>query len=114
MLDDISGVKGGWEKVESGLKKMFVKEVVGKLVVMQHFLFGGVVPAVEGMSVEDAHVEEEGDYLGHDGHEHGEEEGEEGKGWGDCCGIKVPSNAGAVGEMRKRMGTEGLRRLPFD
>jgi len=118
MLDDISGVKGGWAKVEGGLRKMFLREVVGKLVVMQHFLFGGVVAAVDGMSREEddesGHAHAGGAYEGHDGHEHGEGEGEEGKGWGDCCGIKVPSNAGAVGEMKKRMGTEGLRRLPFD
>lgn len=114
MLDDISGVKGGWEKVESGMKKMFLREVVGKLVVMQHFLFGGVVKAVEGMSVENERRDDvAGEEDGHD-HEHEHAESEEGKGWGDCCGIKVPSNAGAVGEMRKRMGNEGLRRLPFD
>lgn len=119
MLDDISGVKGGWEKVEGGMRKMFLAEVLGKLVVMQHFLFGGVVEAVDGMSVERDGEEEGivggdgGGHEGHEGHDHGEEEG---KGWSDCCGIRVPGNAGAVGEMRKRMGEGmgGLRRLPFD
>lgn len=111
MLDDISGVKEGWVKVEGGMRKMFLGEVVGKLVVMQHFLFGGLVRAAEGMSVEEEEeVEVQAGHGegGHEGHSH------DGKGWGDCCGIAVPSNAGAVGEMRKRMGGEGLRRLPFD
>jgi len=107
MLDDISGVREGWGKIEGGMRKMFLREVVGKLVVMQHFLFGGLVPAVEGMSEEGVGVEEE-EEDGHEGHAHN------GKGWGDCCGIAVPSNAGAVGEMKKRMGEQGLRRLPFD
>lgn len=126
MLDDISGVKtkdGGWTKIEGGMRKMFVREVLGKLVVMQHFLFGGIIPAVEGMSIEGDEMvrveDEEGAMVnveegearrapGHEGHAHNANS------WGDCCGIKVPSSVGAVGEMRKRNGAEGLRRLPFD
>lgn len=103
---------------------MFLNEVLGKLVVMQHFLFGGLVPAVEGMSEEADVVEEEqgaanaqmedaeGEHRvaeGHEDHFHNKDS------WGDCCGIKVPSSVGAVQEMRKRMGGDGgLRRLPFD
>jgi serine/threonine-protein phosphatase 2A activator len=102
MLDDISGAKN-WEKIEAGMKKMFVKEVLGKLPVMQHFLFGSLIPAVEGMS-EEAEME----HVEHD-HEHNSENP-----WGDCCGIPVPSSLGAAGEMRKRMGAEELRRIPFD
>jgi serine/threonine-protein phosphatase 2A activator len=103
MLDDISAAKS-WAKIEGGMKKMFVKEVLGKLPVMQHFLFGSLVPAAEGMT-EDAEVHDEDC-------EHQHEQGL--NTWGDCCGIKVPSSLGAAGEMRKRMGGEGLRRLPFD
>lgn len=125
MLDDISGVKGGWEKVCGGLKKMFLGEVLGKLVVMQHFLFGGLVPAVDEMTQEtdiDEQVSQEpevpetmeaiqatGDTPAtHPAHAHNDNS------WGDCCGIKVPSSIGAIEEMKKRNGTQGLRRLPFD
>jgi serine/threonine-protein phosphatase 2A activator len=106
MLDDISAAKN-WFKIESGMRKMFVKEVLGKLPVMQHFLFGGLIQADENMS-----VDAEGDEHthNHDGHEH--KEGV--SAWGDCCGIAVPSSIGAAQEMKKRMGGEGLRRLPFD
>lgn len=118
MLDDISSAKS-WEKIEGGMRRMFVAEVLRKLPVAQHFLFGSLVPAAEGMSEVD---ELEG---------HGEEDDEEGGelavfddeggvrhvhqqnvGWGDCCGIKVPSSLAAAQEARKQGGQ--LRRIPFD
>jgi serine/threonine-protein phosphatase 2A activator len=101
MLDDISSARS-WEKVEAGMKKMFVKEVLSKLPVMQHFLFGALIPAADGMS--EATGEEAPD------HDHAYSQNS----WSDCCGIKVPSSLGAAGEMRKRMGGEALRRIPFD
>ena len=117
MLDDISGAKN-WEKVEQGMRRMFVKEVLGKLPVMQHFLFGSLVPAEEGMSKEEEvgvvpeSEEREGGELtvGEDGvgHVHRDDA------WGDCCGIKIPSTVAAAQEAKKRGERDGLRRLPFD
>ncbi|KAJ7051205.1 Phosphotyrosyl phosphatase activator [Mycena amicta] len=104
MLDDISAVKT-WDKVNSGMVKMYTAEVLGKLPVMQHFLFGSLLeyggPAAPS-----------GDSHGHDhgpGHKH--------EGWGDCCGIPVPSVFAAATQERKegpRIVGEGIRRVPFD
>jgi serine/threonine-protein phosphatase 2A activator len=94
---------------------MFVEEVLKKLPVMQHFLFGSLVLAADGMS------------AGEVGDEAGESEGDEGSvvmhegmkhvhsanSWGDCCGIHVPSAVAAAQESRKH-GGKALRRLPFD
>ncbi|CAK7232234.1 Serine/threonine-protein phosphatase 2A activator 2 [Sporothrix bragantina] len=124
MLDDISAAKT-WEKVEGGMRRMFVAEVLRKLPVMQHFLFGSLVPAAEGMTpardeqkgeVED---DEDEDAIvdGNDTVEVFQEGGvrhiHNPSGWGDCCGIRVPSSLGAAGEMRKH-GRDALRRIPFD
>lgn len=80
MLDDISAVKS-WDKVNSGLRKMFLAEVLGKMPIMQHFEFGTFIRATEGMSNPDS-VEPSCC------HDHANS-------WGDCCGIAIPSTFGA-------------------
>jgi serine/threonine-protein phosphatase 2A activator len=110
MLDDISSAKS-WAKIDSGMRRMFVAEVLGKLPVMQHFLFGSLVPAEEGMSEEDpsgARHDDAGEGGDHAGHGHN------GTGWGDCCGIPVPSSIAAAQELKKSGKGESLRRIPFD
>ncbi|KAK4085476.1 uncharacterized protein Triagg1_466 [Trichoderma aggressivum f. europaeum] len=112
MLDDISSSKS-WTKIDGGMRRMFVAEVLGKLPVMQHFMFGSLISAAPGMSEEDpsAAGEDSGEdhsNHGHTGHAH------DGTGWGDCCGIKVPSSIAAAQEMKKGGHVETLRRIPFD
>ncbi|KAJ7476996.1 Phosphotyrosyl phosphatase activator [Mycena galericulata] len=106
MLDDISAVKT-WDKVNTGMRKMYAAEVLGKLPVMQHFLFGSLLP-YGGPVVADADADADAD----GGHGHAHET------WGDCCGIPVPSAfAAAAAEERKegpRIVGEGIRRVPFD
>ncbi|KAL5611810.1 hypothetical protein BROUX41_000615 [Berkeleyomyces rouxiae] len=122
MLDDISAAKS-WSKIEGGMRRMFMAEVLGKLPVMQHFLFGSLIPATEGMSKDDgsdpdADSEDPSSSKSGAGgqcHDHGKESHKHGEaiGWNDCCGIKVPSGIAAGMEERKKKEGE-LRRIPFD
>ncbi|POY75621.1 putative Peptidylprolyl isomerase [Rhodotorula taiwanensis] len=130
MLDDISGVKT-WDKVNSGMLKMYHAEVLGKLPVAQHFYFGSLLPFPvdadadsEAASAEDpdVHVDEHG-HL----HVRGEAQFE------DCCGIKVPAIFAASQEAHQKGvaagggalrplgglaaaggGSGAVRRIPFD
>ncbi|KAF3940395.1 hypothetical protein ABW19_dt0203134 [Dactylella cylindrospora] len=125
MLDDISSAKT-WGKVNVGMVKMWEKEVVGKLPVMQHFLFGGILPATEDMGKEELHdmekeAEEESEVAGRTAEEVKSLMGKldrEGmrhvhSSWGECCGIKVPT-AIAAREAGERGGLRSVGRLPFD
>lgn len=95
MLNDISGAKS-WEKVAHGMIKMYDAEVLGKLPIMQHMLFGSIFSFVGS----DPSLFRQGE----DGHVHAF-----GQEFPECCGIRVPSAAAASaanGSFRKP--------LPFD
>lgn len=97
MLDDISAAKL-WGKIREGMIKMYKVEVLGKLPIIQHFMFGEILKCPEGIPEHHDDGEIESDC----GHVHGIANT-----WGDCCGIKIPS-AIAASESIKRAG------VPFD
>ncbi|RPA85649.1 Phosphotyrosyl phosphatase activator [Ascobolus immersus RN42] len=47
ILYDVSGVQGGWAKINQGMIKMYHAEVLGKFPVVQHFHFGSIFPFPE-------------------------------------------------------------------
>ncbi|KAI0942999.1 Serine/threonine-protein phosphatase 2A activator 2 [Taiwanofungus camphoratus] len=120
MLDDISAVKT-WDKVNSGMIKMYLAEVLGKLPVMQHFLFGSILSWDGPLPSPRAENGEDDAHWGH-AHAHAHDLGGAGQrevGWGDCCGIPVPSVFGAAeaGKDRQRgvpLSGPGIRAIPFD
>ncbi|KAH9474472.1 Serine/threonine-protein phosphatase 2A activator 2 [Psilocybe cubensis] len=123
MLDDISAVKT-WDKVNSGMIKMYLAEVLGKLPVMQHFLFGSILTYDGPETPHSPSLSPEDD--AHRGHAHAHAPGDLGGagqrevGWGDCCGIPVPSVFASVqAEKEKEQGGfklsgPGIRPVPFD
>ena len=98
--------------------KMYIAEVLGKLPVIQHFLFGSILP-YEGPAL--PILDEDDAHKGH-AHTHNNLDGagQREVGWGDCCGIPVPSIFGAAkaeadkhAEVAKLSGP-GIRPVPFD
>ncbi|PVV04031.1 hypothetical protein BB560_001468 [Smittium megazygosporum] len=89
MIDDISGAKS-WQKVNDGLIKMYSAEVLNKLPIMQHFLFGTIITFESGSLPRDLAIEIEtasGDTDGCKGG-HIYALGQE---FPVCCGIRIPS-----------------------
>lgn len=98
---------------------MYLAEVLGKLPVMQHFLFGSVLP-YEGPTMPKSNMDVDDAHRGH-AHAHSDlgGAGQREVGWGDCCGIPVPSAfAAAKAEAFRTEGTKltgpGIRPVPFD
>lgn len=95
MLDDILAAKS-WQKIKDGMVKMYKAEVLAKLPIMQHFMFGDILNCPQGIS--ESHEEHSCGHV-HDAINT----------WGDCCGIKIPS-AIAASESLKR----AQKHVPFD
>ncbi|KAJ2957458.1 hypothetical protein NQZ79_g6858 [Umbelopsis isabellina] len=106
MLDDISAAKS-WAKVNGGMIKMYKAEVLNKLPIMQHFMFGSLIH-FEGGSV----VEDDDDGCGHHHHQGASEDVKDVYAMGqerpDCCGIPIPSAIAAAAAGQQR------RPIPFD
>lgn len=103
MLNDITAVKT-WTKVNEGLIKMYRVEVMGKLPIMQHFLFGRLI-----------------NFEPSSGHVGGEQVNEVPIATpmhihsmrGDCCGNPIPS-VYAAAQDDKATNQRNLRNLPYD
>lgn len=92
--------------------KMYKAEVLAKLPVAQHFLFSSLLPFPEDVVKPDGH--EEGVHVDDHGHVH-----VRGEGFGDCCGIPIPSAfAAAKSEQGKKglphVGSANVHLIPFD
>lgn len=127
MIDDISAVKT-WDKVNQGLLKMYQAEVLNKLPVIQHFLFGDILPyngplppsqptntGSEGVRVI---LNAQGKEISVRPHDHDHDHAV-GTGWANCCGIPVPSAFAAAAAQEKKepgyaLGGPGIRPVPFD
>lgn len=88
---------------------MYQAEVLAKLPVAQHFLFGSLLPYPLVDEVNESAPSDVGVTKDEHGHLH-----VRGEGFGDCCGIPIPSAFAAAEQARKREADEGIRRIPFD
>ena len=111
VLDDISAVKT-WEKVNSGLVKMYRVEVLGKLPIMQHCLFGNHALSFSGGR------RAENDVVTEDGNKNNIQQQQQQQHYkhsqrGDCCGNPLPSiySASSASQPPLRNKQPGL---PFD
>ncbi|CEG79247.1 Putative Peptidylprolyl isomerase [Rhizopus microsporus] len=105
MLDDISACKT-WAKVNQGMMKMYKAEVLGKLPIMQHFMFGSLIHFTGGEAFTDNHEES----CGHV-HTTVESDNNADREYPECCGIPVPSAIAAAAASKR---TSNFRPLPFD
>ncbi|KAI8099522.1 Phosphotyrosyl phosphate activator protein-domain-containing protein, partial [Halteromyces radiatus] len=114
MLDDISACRV-WSKVNQGMIKMYKAEVLGKLPIMQHFMFGSLIHFEGGieqattMHDDCGHVHNKTAVVG-DGNK--EDVFALGQEYPDCCGIPVPSAIAAAGLKNRDKMT--ARPIPFD
>lgn len=104
--------------------KMYKAEVLGKLPVMQHFLFGSLLPLTIPADLQLAtEVSPDDPHYGH-AHTHahpgingagpgvgvnadGGGASQLETGWGDCCGIPVPSVFAAAEEEKRKVAGAG-------
>lgn len=101
--------------------KMYLAEVLGKLPVMQHFLFGSILAWDGPMPPPREEPAQDDEHWGH-AHAHPDlgGAGQHEVGWGDCCGIPVPSVFGAAAAEKDNrlpgngLSGPGIRAVPFD
>lgn len=102
MLDDILSARS-WAKIKEGMIKMYKVEVLGKLPIIQHFMFGSIIKCPDEVP------EHDDDEASDCGHVHNPLDTR--NTWGDCCGIKIPS-AIAASQMLERNSKS--KPVPFD
>lgn len=103
MLNDITVVKT-WSKVNEGLIKMYRVEVMGKLPIMQHFLFGRLINFEPSSDNAQANLASNVP-IAAPMHIHSMR--------GDCCGNPIPS-VYAAAQDDKATNQRNLRNLPYD
>lgn len=90
---------------------MYKAEVLAKLPVAQHMLFGSLLPFPLSPAEDLPEPEEDGVHVDEHGHVH-----VRGQGFEDCCGIQIPSAFAAAQADRRAAGEPAgaVRRIPFD